>query len=125
MGVRSRLSRSDGNVSAEAAVGIGVIIVVMIALIQALGLGLWQIRARAAVTEALRIATASGEPAQQVALARDFLREQLPHAKYATELADEGVTFHLRQQMNLPLLRWRPALEVSGFAHWQDPWTDF
>ncbi len=122
MGLRSRLSQTDGSVSAEAAIGIGVIIIVMVALIQALGLGLWHMRARAALSEAVRVATASGEPGLQISLARDFLEAQLPEASVGTDVSDQGVRLAVRRTVEVPLLDWSPSVRLSEFGHWQDPW---
>ena len=122
MGLRSRLSHTDGSVSAEAAIGIGVIIIVMVALIQALGLGLWHMRARAALTEAVRVATASGEPEVQIGLAREFLKTQLPGATLSSALSDEGIRLEVRRQIEIPLLSWAPTVRLAEFGHWQDPW---
>ena len=122
MGLRSRLSQTDGSVTAEAAIGIGVIIVVMVALIQALGLGLWHMRARAALTEAVRVATASGEPTQQIVLARAFLKAQLPGATLGSVVSDQGVRLEVQRKVDVPILNWSPSVRLSEFGHWQDPW---
>jgi len=39
------------------------------------------------------------------------------------EISDQGVRFVVRRVVQIPLLQWRPTVQVSEFGHWQDPWA--
>lgn len=123
MGYRYRLKSSDGSVSVEAALAISAFLVVAVIVVQSLVIGLWHVRARGVLAEAVRIATASGEPAKQVQVARSFISEQLPEAEVQQQLSDEGVRFELSQSLDIAVLNWRPAISVSESGIWQDAWV--
>lgn len=123
MGYRRRLTDEVGSVSLEAACAITVLLIVAVMVIQSLAVGLWHVRARGVVAEAVRIATASGEPAKQVALARTFIGEQLPFATVDQRVSDEGVRFEVSELLRIPAVSWRPKVRVSESGMWQDAWA--
>ncbi|MEN9711445.1 MAG: hypothetical protein RL441_1437 [Actinomycetota bacterium] len=122
MDYRNGLSDDDGSISGEAAIGIACIVLVAMMLIQALGVGLWQLRAHSVLAEAVRVATASGEPERQLAIAREFITDQLPTARLNEEVTEAGVRFELRQRLRLSAIGWQPTLSASGSGTWQDAW---
>ena len=123
MGYRNRIDDETGSVSLEAACAIIVLFIVAVMVIQSLAVGLWHVRARGVVAEAVRIATASGEPAQQVALALTFIGEQLPQATVYQQVSDEGVRFEVSQSLPIPAISWHPKVHVAESGNWQDAWA--
>lgn len=122
MGYRNGIRDDAGSISGEAAIGMAAIVMVAMMLIQALGVGLWHLRAHSVLAEAIRVATASGEPERQLAIAREFITEQLPAARLREEVTEVGVQFELRQRFRLPAIGWQPTLSASGSGSWQDAW---
>ena len=123
MGYRNRITDEAGSVSLEAACAIIVLLIVAVMVIQSLAVGLWHVRARGVVAEAVRIATASGEPATQVALARSFIGEQLPQATVNQQVSGAGVRFEVTESLRIPAISWQPEVHVSESGMWQDAWA--